>query len=117
MLNKAPLHDVKVGVGCAASATKITGPIFFLLKPFNSCGYITHVLTYTFFCKTVQHFKSQTILCVLCDRITRIILWLPCLTNRTCVDVAICWIAVMLTVKKYERNPSGCSVFSFNSRT
>jgi len=29
MLNKVPLHDVKVGVWCATSATKIIGPIFF----------------------------------------------------------------------------------------
>jgi hypothetical protein len=54
---------------------------------------------------------------VLGDRITRIRMWLPSLTNITCVAVRICCIAVMLTMKKSERNLSGSSVFSFNSRT
>ena len=99
-----PLHDVKVGVWCATSAFKIIGPFFFL-RPFSSYEYVTHVLTHTFFLQDKAKFQiTNNSMCslesVLGDRITRIRLWLPCLTNRTYVAVRIGCIAIMLTLKK-----------------
>jgi hypothetical protein len=43
-----PLHDIKVGVWCALSATRITGPILFL-DTINSDGYSRQAPTHFVF--------------------------------------------------------------------
>jgi hypothetical protein len=43
VLHQRPLHDIKVGVWCAVSAQRVTGPIFFG-GTVNSNGYVSDIL-------------------------------------------------------------------------
>jgi hypothetical protein len=47
--HQVPLHDIKVGIWCAASARQITSPIFFycamlLLSPYDGTTHHSHLL-------------------------------------------------------------------------